>query len=424
MYEVSLSPRLEVKRNGAPVGAPPTKSVGELVRLLATTFPRATERKAAALRLYAGSTDAKALNALRQTVHRLRVWLGPDALTADYRYIGLATDRWVVNRTDSPTEPPEAQVPPGEAVAASFRDLLINLAGLDPEEARAMLSNGRVILDSLPIGVLIGLLKQTAPHSARDHFAYEHLAATARYHHRTCQFSKSLSAHQRVFRFAEQNRRYSLGSLAASWILFNLVEMGDMASAMDWLPTVVGSDRTNAGKLFAANARACFMWNGMDLEGAGEQFGRASRLIHLASRTDQAHYWSNYAVFLAEAGMFGEAPNAIAKAWDLIIPGLDAISVTSTCLAQALVAKGNGDLDHAAHILSKTRAEEASRGQTLSVCYCAELESEVLAMQGKKQQALRLWEMAERKRLVGGGSLTPRLQGYKARVEALTAGIT
>ncbi|MBS1708056.1 MAG: hypothetical protein JSS65_04960 [Armatimonadetes bacterium] len=378
-------------------------------------------RRNLARELYPASTDANALNALRQCLHRMKQWLGPEALQADNQFVGLTTGVWEVKRppTRHTSFPPTPT--PGQAAAKAFQKLVTEVAQLDTEEARLILLGSKTVADSLPLSDWHDLLALTAPRSMKEAHAYDHMASCARYCHRTLMFQRAVTLHTRVFRQAMQANRPNLVSRSSSWLLFSFVEMGDMEAARKWLPTVIGSDRTNAGLLFAANARACCAWNALDLTSASEQFDRASRLIHTASRTDQAHYWSNFAVFCAEAGHVSESRDNIARAKALLVPGLDVVSDINCRLADAICARQAGSPAVAVDSLRGCHESESRRGDMLSALYCDEYLAEALACIGEKADAVRLWRNSEQRRLAGGGRLTPRLQAMKSRIEAMIA---
>ncbi|MBX3111611.1 MAG: hypothetical protein KF857_06340 [Fimbriimonadaceae bacterium] len=420
-YVIKLGHDRRAWRGGEELLHPPTRATEQLLYYLAEKFPARLERRAVAARLYPEASERAAFNALRQTVHRLKQWLGAEAVVSDAKSIGLSPDLWEVE---------SQEVEPGTYVlkqddkpvnTGSFKDLVMHMATLDKEVARGLLLGGREIAINLNLPDLYDLLKAATPTSMKEAGAYEHLAFYGRYFHKTALFNKAIAAHTRVYRHAGQNRRHALMSNAAAWLLFTYVEMGDMATARQWLPEVVGSDRSHAGRLFAANAMACCLWNDMEIDDTYAEFEKAAKVIYSASRSDQSHYWSNYAVFAAESGRFALSEECQERAASLRVSGLDTVSKGNCLLASALCQRHAGDFAGAVSTLEQYRAEEAARGQELGVVYANEALAETRAMMGQHLLARKLWATAERTRAAGGGMLTPRLKAMRARTFGLLA---
>lgn len=419
-YCVEVGLETKVWRDGQEVVEPPTSATVALLNLLAEAFPQCVERKALARKLYPLSTGPAAMNALRQTVFRLRHWLGPESVRTEDRTLGLETSLWRVSVNKAQDEQSH-DWSTGSAIRDSFKGLVYDLASLDADAARSLFLGGKKLAESLPLSDLADLLKATRPNSNKDEGAIEHMLYHGRYYHQTVQFSRAEAAHMRVFRLATQSKRHTAASTAAAWLLFTYVEKGDFVSAKSWLSQVVNGDRTISGRLFAANAKACYLWNTLDRADARDQFDKASRLLHHSSASDQAHYWANYAVFAAETGDIGLYEDCAARAKSLAVPGIDMISEHNILLANAIVLRGKGEHTQSINVLETLRRSEAARGHTLGVVYEMETAAETYAAMGHKSAAIRLWNEAETLRFAGGGKLTPRLQAMKSRIKSLTA---
>lgn len=416
-FRIEVGLETKVWRDGQELNDPPTAATLLLLKCLAEAFPHSAERRALAHKIYPLSAGQASMNALRQTVFRLRQWLGAEAIRAEDRALALDPSRWQV----VVSKPPEHEGGTGSRIRDSFKSLVHDLSTLDVEAARSLFLGGRRLAESLPLNDLADLLKATRPNSNKEHGAMEHMLYHGRYYHQTLQFNRAETAHLRVFRLATQSKRHAVSSSAAAWLLFTYVEKGDLVAARSWLAQVVNGDRTISGRLFAANAKACYLWNTMEQSDARDQFDFASRLLHHSSQADQAHYWSNFAVFAAESRETSLYEDCAARARSLAVPGIDMISEHNILLASAIVLRDKGEHAQSISVLDTLRRNESARGHTLGVVYEMETAAETYAAMGHKSAAIHLWSEAEAMRAAGGGKLTPRLQAMKSRIKSLTA---
>lgn len=423
-----LGAELHATVAGRSRGPAPNASVAALALCLARTPHLARERAGLAREVYPFADPISSRTALRQTLRRLRYWLGDGVLSITAKTIaargtwlldpvaesrlgaGSAYDHPFFKRIDLAPNP----VPFDESRPLDgFADTVRYTAGLDIDSARAVLLGARSFTQSLPLRQCRELLSLTKPHSRRDPLAFEHCELDATVHMQSGEFGEARRAIQRGLRIATHARRHRDIVRANVWGLFLALESGDLETGRGIVSFL--QPELHRHRMLVQNGMVAYHWNtgeiGQALELAKSMEGPSKG----EPRLDRLHFWSNSAVLAAEAGDDGFFERALGQAEALLLPGLDAPARANLTLALAIQLRSVSPEDSVRTLL-KERARYQEKGWTLHALYLSEALALSRLAAGDLSGAASTWQSASLSRRQLGCRPTPRLLAMKRRI--------
>lgn len=429
--------RIEIWRDGKRMPDPPNRSVAVLLIGLIERKESWSGRNELAQRLYPGESAHRANAALRQSITRIRRWLGDDVLESGDARIRLR-EPWEIDLNFAHGEPAAGQrIAPGIRhpwmeelrlrwspapslpeirFAQAYAEAVEEMSKVDTDVARSTMVGGAALLALLPTATVGRLLGLTSPKDRRDPFCFEHAELEISLLTRMGDLMGALAAGNRAFRMATHQRATALIDRATSSMLFMSVEAGRISEAKGWLARISETERVGKTRLLLSNARAAYAWNQTQFDEALDQMQRAERFIEAAERAERLHFWSNYFILAAEAGKGDRAQDCEAKVRELLRPQID-------LAADHCLELGLAELDLLSQRFEKAAdrvrslVESARRDEhELMTWYAQELLAEALCRTGNQSEGRSVWESVEAKRLRQGLRLTPRLRARKARI--------
>lgn len=412
-------------------GPAPVASVGLLLLLLAERGGSAT-RSAVAVALFPNSRQP--MNALRQTLHRAQRWLHPGMLVAEGRLLRLTSfdidESWPGGSLALPVDqlegiqhpiatawrlrrgtPTETATP---TFATTFRNAVEELARLDSDAARTLLTGSAQLCFALPRAEVGHLLALTEPASPRAWHAAHHALMQANLAYRAGTMRACLGHHLRAYKIAKHVRDLPILAQAASFVMFAYLEMGAKREADLWLQKLTLSDRSEPDASLVLNAKASYYWNNAHLDPAWATMEEAFRHMPMCDRTGRIHQMSNMAVLAAERGDLYQAKRLIEEINMIKVPGFDNHFHGTSLLAEAVVAREERRYADAIDTLQEM-AEHARKGEhAVMEWYADEMRAAVLGCAERFEEARILWKKAEQRRMPHCLGLNPRIAQLKA----------
>lgn len=436
-WTINLGSGFCVFRAGHQVPPPPSESTAALLFLLARVGVNGVSRAELGLSLFPESVSARQAGALRQALHRLRRWLPELPISASRTMIRV--DELMVIRPDllrlSPQERPrlamglhhpvfaelrwvESPAPEAElpSVEDHFFEAIRLMALEDREVARQMLCGAASMTGLLSTGQLSALITWTRPRRKLDTMAVEHQELDAWLSYRMGCMAEAVSKQRLARKWAVERGDRVAESRTTAYLMFHLIEAGQIEEARAWLDELNRSDRAAENRLLILNARASLFWNGGDLERGLELMQAATPDAKLSSNWELAHYHANLAVLLSEMSRLEEAKGALETAERSIVGRHDIHSLACGFLVRMAIAAGDGDSIKLHEW--RQRGIEHAEASTNEVArwYVNELFATLLVMLGDRVRSRQLWRATEAARKAGGGGLTPRLELRKAKI--------
>lgn len=434
---LGLGGEFTVEIEGVQQRPPPNRSVATLLLLLVNESGAWCSRQAVGEMLYPLLAPAKRAGAVRQAIFRLRAWLPTIGLQTEGRQLRLS-DTWEMSiemgggrtatglqiapdlshpyvdalrmRLASPTEDAS------EGPERKLFDTVRSIALTDVEVARQILCSAPQFACLLPQSDLTWLLGLTRPQTRGATMACEHEELTAGLHVWMGQLRRARNSYLKAFRIASQIRDPAAIARTSSLVMFTLIELGEMEEAGQWLATLMASDRADSMRLLVLNAKAAFFWNNNQLDEALATMRSARSSVKRATRTEQAHYFSNLAVLEAESGLIDTATQTIAQGEALIQGPQDRGFKFNLLLARAEVESCLQHGERAAALLEAAIASAEAAGLEVMRWYLLESRAEVAYREGQMQFAHSLWRSVEADRMNECVRLTPRVLARKHRI--------
>lgn len=427
---IDLRKEIRVSVDGKTVDAPyPTVATAALLVTLAESFPSSVSRLTLAKAVHPEQHHALAQNALRQTLHRLRKWLGPEFIRAAKQQVALVGDWQVLHPKefgakigDLPSHPvfdrylQEARAESAPVGSSKLFDLVIDLARQDVDIARDVLVSAPVLIESCSEVEVWRMFQATRPSKANSTRAAEYFILRSQQAMRFADFNRAIEDAINGYRIARHSNRRTLLAEAASMILFHCLEAGDMDQASFWLSELFDLQSVVSTRVLAINAEIAFYWNAGDVERAAVNILRGKRAVKRASRRTKLHFYVNASVFKAENRQPNEAVDFLELAESLAVPGFDIASSQMVRLAKGEIELASGNPARAISICQESMAlpffSEFRAGQN----YFFALLARSYARLGDREMAEMYWNMNESCRRQAGGSLAPRLAAQRAEV--------
>lgn len=437
-WKVKLGGELEFCRDGLRLPAAPNRTVEVLLFGLLSNHPRSMSRTELAKELYAGSTEAAARNALRQSIHRLKQWIGAECLQIDGNSLRIVAEtcefelsteggsslprRMIASGIDHPWM--KRLRPISEAIAndtptalgASYANTVIEAAAVDPVIGRRLLVAGASIAETLPIAEMMHAINATQPLHGDDPLFLEHSEVASRLYFRMGRVDLLCRMAEQSHRIALRSNDHRLAIRYGSLAVFAEIEAGAIDRAQSILQNLSSYYRPDSPDLLYRNARVCGYWDCNDLQNALTEAHAGFRDAESADAATQVHYWANFALLNAEAGDRIAVAESVDIARSLMqrqwAPNADMVCQ----MAEATIATKFDELDLAADLYDSIQKTARRREYAIAEWYALEGLSEVRARRGDGKAAINLWDQVESKRLRTCIALTPRVQAQKARV--------
>jgi tetratricopeptide (TPR) repeat protein len=437
-WHAKLGGQFTIFADGVDLGPPENRTVGVLLIGLLSRDPNWSSREELSQLLYPESDPVARRSALRQSLFRLRRLLGTDALEETRDRVRLAESCWTYDfllesgkKASAPMIAPGLTHPWIEAVrlewapptsttqsqgAADFAAAVQSVARDDPDTARRLLVGGALLTDGLSLDTFGTLLGLTEPKDRRDPLVFEHIQMRRSLYERLGCYTEAKAAQTRAYRLAVQQRHAGHMVSAGALVLFMEIEDGQLGEAAAWVDYLQNALNADTRSLLFCNARAAYLWNMNRLDEAVAQMSQAIRRIPSTDRATRLHFYTNYSVLCAEAGMVELGLDAQAEARALVIPGLDVFQLMTLDLAEATRLMQAKRTDEAIVLLEGNRSGAAARGHVFVGWYATEAMAEALAIAGRTAEARRLWSKVEGLRLRRCARLTPRLLARRTRI--------
>jgi tetratricopeptide (TPR) repeat protein len=437
MYKVRLGGTFEVEGPSGTLSAPPNRTIATLFLGLLARGESWSGRDDVAQLLYPSSEMTSARTAFRQSLVRLRKWIGDASVELGRDCLRLKPDVFSIDLTlpdGSPAPPP--LIAPGlnhpwaDYVRSQWRPLpkvaddtpglqfcrtVLDVATLDRDCGRSLLVGGWELAQLVTPIEISEMLNATRPNDRRDPHACEHLMMRGTFLYWVGAIREACETYMKAARIARLQRDSGLSYHARAFVLFGLVESGEMGAAADWIKRLSAEESRRSQSLLQLNALGAYHWNNGEVATAIDIYSKAQRHIPGANRMQKLHFWTNFAVLLAEAGMSEDCQAAAATAHEHLNPRVDKHSALTLDFAEAtrLMQDQPG---RAAQILERMCAESTKIGWTMSELYAQEALAEAYALCRQSALAHQTWQRAEALRKRFSGRLTPRLQARKARI--------
>ncbi len=430
-----LGGQLTVVRDGLVLGPPPTRLAAVLLIGLLSRQSEWVARRTAANRLYPAEDESQARQALRQTLHRLREWLGAEAIeaTADHLRVDgqwsidlmlpdgkAATFGLIASELDHEwidevrlNWSRDAVNQLGDADKAFF-DLILSTAVLDPDAARAMLPMGRPNLCRFDPSTLAQVLTATRPANPDAPFAAAYYEIRGMYEGASCNFRIAIQFLEKAFRIATAQGQHKDANRAAGHLLYCHIECGDEAAANVWSSRLRHSP-WNA--LFSNGAIASEMWNRNDHAGAIEFMLSSEHLLKSAAREERLHFWSNLSILAAEASDTTTSRKAADACLGEQLTSAD--SYWQRTLKHSLGWRALRRSDGEEAMVNLT--DESNSPWVLTRLYSNEVHALLHAIRQNRSAALRCWSASTATLSTGGAGLNPRRKALRAQIRSLLA---
>lgn len=431
-YRIDLAGDLRVTAAGTPVGFPPTAATAVLLIGLAERGSAWSGRAELAARLYPRQSEAGARGALRQTIKRLRDWLGADVLEVAGSRCRLA-QAWTIglNLSDGTPAPRELLCPGlghewlddlkrqwrsnhnDSDQTDEFVRFVELVSKLSTDEGRAILVAGQALLWNLRADTVSRLIALTRPTRRTDPCSPEYAEMVGLIEPYIGSLARACRSLEYAYRIGLDQNCGAVLDRIACWGVFSAIESGDTAAARRWEGRLGSSNRFQT---LTANARAALSWNCDRLDEAMSIMQAARSKVASAERSQQVHFWANFAALAADLGDIEGSLQADEKCLKLAVPRLDGRYLASAALASVGRQVQRRDYSGATTAVTKLRETFDEKGWVLAGLYAAELQADLAVKQGDAQRAKRLWAAAIAARERAEGVLNPRL---RARVQAI-----
>lgn len=420
---------LAVWRDDEEIGPPPAQSSVWLVAALLAKPGEWQSRRHLADLLFPPATSGAAF---RQCLSRTRRWLGEGAIelrSGQLRFceqvrcdlgqdgIGglilpdqshpacqLLRDRW---------SPPDAV--PTEDRSQRIQELLWSLADLSPGDARVLLVGSPTLRHELQVEEVRRLADALRPTDRREPGAKALLELLGWTCHVSGAVVEGLPFYRQYTRLARHERDVNGVAAGQALEIFGLTESGQIPLAWERYRSWIDPGRAPGSRLLMCNAQVALLWNSGRMEEAAIVLGEAESLIQAAPTWDRLHFWSNAAVFCAEHGEVERAMEFVER-----VATLEQVRTNRYVQMVLDLAAATGlaeqDPEQAVRMLEAGERASAARGWQLAVLYQREARALALRRLGALDEALRVWDSAERRRKALGMRLTPRLLARKARI--------
>lgn len=420
---------IEVRSGNRDLGPAPQASVAILFLALARRGESWSERSEVCAQLYPDRPDRAAL---RQTLARLRKWLGEGALEEDRARFRLSPGRWGIeffelplgglrhpwllelqqDRAGVPLAPDEPS-PIGPALAGA----LLYLARRDIEGARSMLVAIGSLAFYMPHREMERLFLDLRPRDRRDSNATEFFELQAYWAILQGHLSKSIDLYARALRIARHRKHRPSIIRVESLLILALLEAGKVGEAAEIRAESSCNLNARSSPLLAHNTEGMFLWNSGLFEAAVASLSRARRQISSSGRSERLHFLSNFAVLCSEAGAFDLMDELVAEAEELLIPDMDWLARSNLDLATGLaMAVRERDPAGLQKLLRSPRSPSPTL-EALHQLYFREASAEAMAALGKSEEARLNWARCVEQRHQFGGRLTPRLIARQSRIK-------
>lgn len=441
-WHLRLGGRYEVRRGNDDLGSPPTQCTATLLAVLALRGEAWTGREECAARLYPDSPQAGALNALRQTLFRLRRWLGPGAIESEEHRLRIAPGavRVDVHLPDG-REAAGALIAPGiahpwlEALrersngaevgeegpgpVAAYLTAVEEVSAVDLDAARCLLVGGREMAQRVDPGRMLELVRRTRPHRRADVCAVEHAELQGELLYRTLALSEAEQAFRRAVRLATHHGDREAVCRTEAMLGFVLLESGRLEDARNVAALLPHPRRGAAGQLMGTSLAAELLWSEGRLSEALKTLEGARPFVESQGRHAKLCYWCNLAVLAAEVGHLEKVQEGRERAAALSNPFVDHWASLMLGLAEGEELMVRRRPEEAAVRLEQVVCVARREGFPLRSLYAMEAEAEALARAGDPRRAWITWRSAERLRQRAGLRPTPRLEARKGRLLAL-----
>jgi hypothetical protein len=340
MFSVRLIGEFSVWEGAEELPPAPNRTVATLLLGLLANGDAWMSRQEVAKRLYPESDSAHAMVAVRQTLSRIKQWLGQDLIEdrqnclrltpgmceADWDSIGGGLIAPGLNHPWAEAVRRERQTradEPSDALHDNFARTVESAAKVDSDAARGILVGGFDLVSCLEPQVASRLLGLTEPKHRGVPFAFEHSELRGMLYYNLGAVRLAFRAQMRSFRMASQQKSQAKMARAASWAMFTEIESGSMNAAGAWMERASSFNRVSSMRVLLANAHATFLWNSHRLSEALKVMIGANSHLESVDRAQTVHYWANLALLAAEAGDIGLSNEAQRVAQSRIVPSLD-----------------------------------------------------------------------------------------------------
>jgi tetratricopeptide (TPR) repeat protein len=433
---LKLGGSVHVSIRGVELPNPPTKSTAILLIGLYIERQEWSNRKELARKLFPDTETKKRDDAFRQTLLRLRRWVGEDALDFNRSYVRLTPGFWEsdLSNPEKFTITPD-QIAEGiehpwlnelrqkvagrtnvafQAPAKSFSQTVLAVATLDIEVARSILIGGDYLINLVPRDEVLNILKATEPTAIHQSLSTEHTLLCANVLARFCFIRESYQKLVEAYRMAAQKREKAHALSAAAWATYISLDCGEMEDAKTWFE-IISQESFKQKRLALVTAQLSYHWMNGDTEKGWESIELGRSIVNRAERRIALHFWANSSIFASEFEDPEFALLAIEKAKSLLVPGLDFWFMKNYWLAEAWYLLCTGSYASAISILDSQIKLSDQDDSPFHGLYFAQAKAEALARMGHIEDGLELWQQCEQIRLDQGGKIN-HLARVKARI--------
>jgi hypothetical protein len=415
---LQLGPDLRAVVDGQAMGPAPNERTAALAMLIGQRFGDRLPRRALARQIHPSSEVTDPMAALRQTLLRLRNWLGRNALEADAKSIA-ARGSWIIEAAVRDNEIPASayrhpvfdsyRTPLSRiglpSVLQQFDDAVRAVASVDRTEARGMLVGAPGVIRSFPPQAMLDLLDVSRPRRPSEAFAFEHSELVCWALSAAGLLDEAEEVMRHALATAKRLNRPVQVARAQALLLFIALETGNLRQADQLLNAIAGDFGHH--RLLVDNAMIAYAWNTGRLDQALSMARERSTTIRRETVTDRIHFWSNLAVLAAEAEDVQAALQAAATGESLLPEGLHAQARWNLRLARLRVL-AESDPQHSVEGLAAAVRDLHEQGRWLQEAYAREALAVALCKSGDRQGAEHEWRVAEEARMSRGWRLNPR----------------
>lgn len=438
-YIARVGGELEVRRNSVALGSPPSESAAVLLLALLAEDPDWCDRAWLATQMYPTTSTESADAAFRVTLHRLRSWLGKDAVDSHHGKVRLA-QAWTIDRKLASGElatglriVPGLHHPLVEGVrarwsgpteasqtdtATKFIQAVTAGAQQDRDLGRSLLVAGAPITESMRPEDVRYLMDLTRPQRNSDPHSAEFLEVAAVLQLREGAVPSAIALLLRAYRLAIRAGGHSTAMRVGHRIAFLHTEVGDFDEAATWLNRVKSQRKGKEFIVETTNAEAALAWNANELQMAMSVLATGMKNIDKCPRAERLHYLSNYAVMATEFGDLNLAQELLSRGMEEALHDGDRIFWLACGLVKGshMLAAGSGSeaVQHFTQL--KTQIEQDI--DQLGICYAVEWLGEALAKTGNPDRSARYFHSLRENRKQLGCRTNPRIV---ARFEKLLA---
>ena len=428
---ILLGGQCRVEKDGENLGLPPCASATGLLIGLAVQGNSWTCREILARKLYPDSDHARRTNALRQTVFRLRKWLGEDDLEFEGELARLTPKSWSLDFSVEGEPPANAamiapglrhpwidevrlkQCPNSDRVPSSmmrgFSDSVMQIAVNDPDAARGLFVSAANFLEHFTVEGLIQISAVISPKSNSDPHAADFHAMGARLAYTNCLFQEAKILGNLALK-CKPSRKTAISIVTLLYFL--AIESGDRQGVVEFRRMLMDL-RIEVG----LNAiTMCEFWNDGNFSEAALCRNGMFKELHKLTRSERVQFLLNMAYFSADIGDTGCCEEALSEIDQLLPADADFTSLTLRHNIMAKLFLLRRDAEAAQQSLVRANAAWQQSGRMMQKLYIMETQSEVSASLGKYEPAQIEWANFIRRRKKVGIAMTPRLERQQQRV--------